>query len=311
MEKYPVAGLDITIEIVSGPNTGEAVTAASDTSGAAALTYNGDGGPGIDIIVASAAHPGTGAVMADTSTVTWINSPPVCDAGGPYDVVVESDTASVTPDAGASSDAEGDSLRFHWTVDCEGAWFDDEYSATPVLMITGDCLCVDSIAVGVMVSDGYDSTSCGAAVHIDDQRPPIIVVREEPLSIWPPNHKHRKITPDMMLVSAEDACGNPIDIEDAVVMEVRSDEPCNDKGDGNTVGDIRIKCPNVVFLRSERAGGGNGRVYTIVYRITAENGVSTEGEARVIVPHDASSKMAIEDEYGGYVVIPECGDEER
>ncbi len=308
-ETYPVSGLDVTIAVVDGPNVSETITAPTDTNGVVTFTYNGDNGPGTDVIVASANHPGTGSIMADTVMVTWLNAPPVCDAGGPYNVVVDSDTAHVTLDAGSSSDAEDDSLRFHWSAGCEGVWFDDESSATPVLTITGDCLCVDSLIVDLMVSDGYDSTTCTAVVHIDDQRPPIIIVRDEPLLMWPPNHKPREITPEMMLVSAEDACGNPIDIFDAVVVEVRSDEPEDGNGDGHTLEDMRVQCPNVVHLRAERAGGGNGRVYTIVYRIVAENGVGAEAEATVIVPHDSSDDTAVEDEYGGYKVIPECGGE--
>jgi hypothetical protein len=307
-ETYPVGDLDVTIAVIDGPNMGETNTAPTDANGVVTFTYNGDGGPGTDMIVASANHPGTGSIMTDTVMVTWLNAPPVCDAGGPYDVVVDSDTVHVTLDAGSSSDAEDDSLRFHWSADCEGVWFDDDRSVTPVLTITGDCLCVDPLTVDLMVSDGYDSTTCTAVIHIDDQRPPIIIVRNEPLLMWPPNHKRREITPDMMLISVEDACGNPIDILEAVVVEVRSDEPEDGNGDGHTFEDIRVLCPNVVHLRAERSGGGNGRVYTIVYRIAAENGVAAEAEATVIVPHDSSDDTAVEDEYGGYTVIPECGD---
>ena len=38
-----------------------------------------------------------------------------------------------------------------------------------------------------------------------------------------------------------------------------------------------------------------------------ECNVSADAEAKVIVPHDASDPHAIEDEHGGYKVIPECG----
>jgi hypothetical protein len=297
----------VTIEIIDGPNAAETITAPTDTAGAVSFTYNGDGGPGTDVIVASAYHPGTGALMTDTATVTWVNAPPVCDAGGPYTVVVETDTAYVILDAGSSSDAENDSLRFHWVIGCGETIIDDDSSAAPLLMITGECLCVDSFAVELTVSDGYDGTTCSSVVRIDDRRPPIITMRDEPLLMWPPNHKYREITPDMMIVSAEDACGVPIDIFSAVIVEITSDEPEDDTGDGRTVDDIRVDCPNVAYLRSERAGGGNGRVYTIVYRIVADNGVAAEGAATAIVPHDSSDDAAVADEYGGYSVIPGCG----
>ena len=73
--------------------------------------------------------------------------------------------------------------------------------------------------------------------------------------------------------------------------------------------DIVIHCPNTVELRAERRGGGDGRVYTIVYRVTGENGESVDAEARVIVPHDASSAHAGEDADGGFTVVPDCDDD--
>jgi hypothetical protein len=305
-EEYPIEGIEVTIAVTEGPNLSESVIANTNANGAVTLTYNGDGGPGIDMIIASAIHPGTGTVMTDTVTVTWINDPPVCDPGCPTTVVVESDTATVNLDGSMSSDAEGDSLRFFWSTQCEETSFDDALSATPVLTITGDCLCIDTLAVDLMVSDGFDTTYCTTVIIIDDQRPPIVEEREEPLVMWPPNHKYQKITPDMMLLSAVDACGNPIDVSGAEVLEVRSDEPDDANGDGKTIKDIRVECPNTVHLRRERMGGGNGRVYTIIYRLVTDNGAGTDIEVKAIVPHDASGKPVIEDEGGGYVIVPEC-----
>ena len=304
-DSYPVAGQDVTITVVAGPNALTTTTGKTDVDGVVTLTYTGDGGPGTDTIVAETLHPGTGSTLSDTVTVTWINSPPTCDAGGPYHATFDTDTVTVTLDASASSDAEGDSLRYLWQVDCEDARFDDATSATPVLTLTGECLCVDSLLVNLHVSDGFDTTSCDATLFLHDIRPPTIEVREDPLRMWPPNHKYREVTADMMLVAAYDACDIPIDISRAVIVEVRCDEPVNDNGDGNTEPDIMVMCPNSVDLRAERAGGGDGRVYTIVYRITGDNGVSAEAEAKVFVPHDASNDHAAEGD-GGYTV-PGCG----
>jgi len=306
-EAYPEEGLSVVIEIVDGPNASVTGTMTTDAEGVVALTYTGDGGPGVDVIVATVVHPGTGVALADTVTATWLNAPPVCDAGGPYEVAVTGDTAQVALDAGASSDADGDPLSFRWSVLCEGgAAFDDDRAVSPVLTLTGDCLCVDSVMVRVTVSDGFDSTVCEAAIHIDDLRPPIIVMRADPIVLWPPNHKYHTVTPRMMIVSAEDACGVPIDVWGALVMEVRSDEPDDANGDGKTINDIRVTCPNVVDLRAERMGGGNGRVYTIVYRLFTDNGVWADAEGRVIVPHDASGKTVIDDGGSPYVVAPMC-----
>ncbi len=304
---YPEADLTVIFEIVSGPNAPAADTVVTDAAGAAAFTYTGAGGPGTDAIVGSVVHPGTGATLADTVTVTWLNAPPVCDAGGPYMVVVTEDTVHVTLDGGASSDADGDPLSFRWSALCEGAAFDDDEAVSPVLTLTGDCLCVDSVVVHLTVSDGFDSTVCEAAIRIDDQRPPIIVMREDALVLWPPNHKYHTITPEMMIASITDACGVPIDVSEALIVEVRSDEPDDANGDGRTINDIVVTCPNHVDLRAERMGGGNGRVYTIVYRVVAENGVAAEASGRVVVPHDQSGRTAVDDG-DAVVVTPHCGE---
>lgn len=302
----PVVGAEVIFQIVEGPNATESDTTMTDAQGQALFTFNGDGGPGVDTIVGWTAHPGTGTILSDTVTVTWVNAPPVCDAGGPYVVVVTTDTAQVTLDAGMSSDADGDSLMYHWSVACGEASFDDDTAVSPVLTLTGECLCVDSVTVTLTVNDGFDETTCEAVVTIDDQRPPVIVMREDPIVLWPPNHKFHTIHPDQLIMSAADACGVPIDISSAVVVEVRSDEPDDANGDGRTTGDIRVACPNTVDLRAERMGGGNGRVYAIVYRITGPNGVSADGEGLVVVPHDSSGKPVVADEFGGFVVTPDC-----
>ena len=305
---YPVVGQDLVLAVVSGPNAGEPVEAVTDTAGRATLSYEGLNGPGTDTVVAQSFHPGTGLALTDTVTVAWLNTPPVCDAGGPYAVTVTTDTVQVMLDGSASSDADGDSVTFLWSVDCDGASFDDAASATPVLTLTGACLCVDALTVSLTVGDGYVTSDCEATVTIDDQRPPVVEMREEPIVLWPPNHKYETYTPEMFIERAEDACGRPIDLSTVAIVEVRSDEPDDDKGDGRTVNDIVIHCPNTVELRAERMGGGDGRVYTIVYRVTADNGVSVDEEAVVVVPHDSSSAHAGVDPDGGFTVVPDCGD---
>lgn len=304
---YPVTGIAVVTTVIEGPHIARNDTSVTDESGMISWSYLGDGAPGTDLIVSTAKHPGTGLVMSDTVMVTWLNHPPVCDAGGPYTVDVFADTAQISLDANGSSDADGDSLRFTWTIDCEdGVWLDDEHAVSPTLMITGSCLCVDSFSVNLTVYDGYDSTSCVSTVHINDLRPPVIEVREDWLEIWPPNHKYHEITPEMMILSVADACGNPIDVSSGIVIEVRSDEPENGHGDGNKRDDMKVTCPNLVDLRAERMGPGNGRVYTIVYRYHTRNGVSGDAEAYVAVPHDSSGKEIVNDEGCGYSIVPDC-----
>lgn len=309
-EAYPVVGHDVGFQIIEGPNAAEAVTIATDTLGTAAFAYNGAGGSGTDVIAVSSVHPGTGEAFADTVTVDWLNTAPTCDAGGPYAVTIDADTMTVTLDGTGSADADGDSLTFEWSFAFEGGSLDDAASANPILTLTGDALCADTLMVDLMVRDAVDSSMCQAVITLDDQRAPIIEVRSDPVSLWPPNHKYHTITPEMVFESAEDACGNPIDLTGVEVVSVSSDEPEDHKGDGKTMDDIVVDCPNSVMLRAERMGGGEGRVYTIHYRLAGENDVATDVEFKVIVPHDQSGKMVVAREGMGYTVTPDCGDDD-
>ena len=308
-DEFPLIGLDVEFEILEGPQAGALMTAATDTFGMAKFRYMGENGPGTDVIVARGFHPGTGEALIDTVTATWYNVPPTCDAGGPYAVTVEEDTVMITLDASASADADGDTLTFAWSVETEGASLDDPTAVMPVLTLTGAALCADSLMVDLVVSDGFDSSECAAVVVLDDMRAPIVEVTDMAVELWPVNHKHVAITPDMFVEDIADACGRPIELDGVEVVMVRSDEPEDHKGDGRTVNDIIVHCDGSVELRAERMGGSNGRVYEITYRITGENGVYADFTGWVEVPHDQSGSGAMDDGDAGYTVEADCDDD--
>lgn len=141
-----------------------------------------------------------------------------------------------------------------------------------------------NLAVSVSAQDG-----CGApendfaeAVIVDDT-PPTIDVELDPDSLWPPNHKMVPIEAD---VTVDDNCPGV----QFALTSVTSDEPDNGAGDGNTVNDIQdatIGTPDAAFsLRSERAGGGDGRIYTVSYTATDGSENETEDSATVTVAHN-------------------------
>ena len=66
------------------------------------------------------------------------------------------------------------------------------------------------------------------------------------------------------------------------VTAVTSDEADNGRGDGNTEADINLLDDFTVELRSERQGGGDGRVYRIEY----ETDDGETGACEIHVPHD-------------------------
>ena len=89
---------------------------------------------------------------------------------------------------------------------------------------------------------------------------------------------------------AEDTCDpNPI----VVLTSVTSNEPDNSTGDGNTSPDIKganIGAEDYVFfVRAERSGNGDGRIYTVTYTVTDGSGNATSDSATVTVANNASS----------------------
>jgi hypothetical protein len=66
---------------------------------------------------------------------------------------------------------------------------------------------------------------------------------------------------------------------------VTSNEPANGLGDGDTDSDWEIGEGLTLKLRAERAGGGSGRIYTIVFACTDEAGNTVTKTATVSVPH--------------------------
>ena len=99
-------------------------------------------------------------------------------------------------------------------------------------------------------------------------------------NLWPPNHKFRLIT----LTGATDPDGDPVVL---TVEGVTQDEPLNGKADGNTSPDAKPgAASNQVYLRAERSGQGNGRVYRIAFSGSDGQGGTCSGVAVVGVPHD-------------------------
>jgi hypothetical protein len=80
-----------------------------------------------------------------------------------------------------------------------------------------------------------------------------------------------------------DNCALP---PDSCTLSVTSNEPVNGKGDGDTAPDWIVLDDHHVLLRAERAGNGNGRIYTITITCTDSGGNSSTEEVEVTVPHD-------------------------
>lgn len=139
--------------------------------------------------------------------------------------------------------------------------------------------------------DHSNSSQCQAKVRVVDTTPPVITVTLNRDSMWPPNHKLVEI---LATVEVEDICDpNPT----FVLTSITSNEPINGPGDGNTAPDwteADFGTPDTQFkLRSERAGGGSGRIYTILYTASDADGNTAQAQAIVRVAHDQSGEAIL------------------
>jgi hypothetical protein len=138
----------------------------------------------------------------------------------------------------------------------------------------------------IAFDDAGNSATCMAAVRVIDTTAPEISVTVEPQVLWPPNHKMVEV---VYTVTVSDICDpDPT----WVLVDIVSDEPEDDNGDGNTEPDIQdadFGTPdNVVSLRAERDGRQDGRVYTATFAVTDCSGNSSQTTCDVFVPHSAN-----------------------
>jgi hypothetical protein len=114
------------------------------------------------------------------------------------------------------------------------------------------------------------------------EKPPVTMATN-PTSLWPPNHKMREVS-----ITFEGLECYPETTP--TLASVTSDEPDNGTGDGDTVEDIQGaemgSDDRELLLRAERAGSGDGRVYTVTYELILDDAEPVMMSAEVTVPHD-------------------------
>lgn len=148
--------------------------------------------------------------------------------------------------------------------------------ACPTTLIT------TAVASFVDLASVPGSASGQASTTVLDVTPPKITIILSPSSLWPPNHQMVPIT--ATIVATDECDPNPL----VRLVSVVSSEPDNGLGDGDLAADIADATPGTddrsISVRSERAGGGIGRTYTVRYRATDASGNNAEATATVIVP---------------------------
>lgn len=136
----------------------------------------------------------------------------------------------------------------------------------------------------IAINAAYKTAFCSFNVTVNDmQAPAITEVSADPSSLWPVNHKMKNV---LIRYNTSDNCG-------AVTskLTVSCNEPVNGNGDGNTSTDWIVVDNHHLQLRAERAGNGNGRIYTVTISSTDAAGNTAVKTIDVIVPHDMSTTV--------------------
>lgn len=152
----------------------------------------------------------------------------------------------------------------------------------PWVDYTGPFPVASTTSVTFYAIDNADNQSPPETVTytISVNRPPVCeaATASPGLIAWPPNHR---VVP-VSILGIVDPDGDPITI---AVDSIWQDEPTLTPGTGNTPVDGGILPDGRPWVRAERSGRGDGRVYEI--RFTASDGTaSCSGTVFIWVPHD-------------------------
>jgi hypothetical protein len=285
----------------AGPDTTEECTGPSGTQ--VQLDGTGSSDPDGDVLSYSWSPAGlfddptsatpTGTFSLGTETVTLTVSDGLEDDSDDVDVTIV-DTTPPTMTCPDSITVECSDFCGTPAADSQLVDFFNTFDATDICdddldtsLVYPACFPLGSTDVTwTATDDSGNQASCVAVVTVEDTTPPEISVTLNRYVLWPPNHKMADI---IATVAVDDICDED---PDTILVDITSNEPDNNGGDGDTDGDIQnadFGTADFEFqLRSERSGKRTGRIYTITYRGTDDSGNSADSVVFVEVPHDYS-----------------------
>ncbi|MBW8039347.1 MAG: hypothetical protein FVQ85_05055 [Planctomycetes bacterium] len=207
------------------------------------------------------------------------NTSPVANAGP--DQVVEcacntGEGTKVTLDGNGSYDADGDPLTFTWSGSFVGS---PAQGAAPTVTLEDGC--PDNYVITLVVNDGIDDSEPNdVVITVVDTTPPDFELSVNPTMLWPPDHKMYEITPRWTVSDKCDAT------PDVMLVSIAMSEADNIPGGGNTSDDIQIGEDGSIYLRAERSGTTDDRIYTITYQAVDDSGNAAVRSTIVSIPHD-------------------------
>jgi hypothetical protein len=232
------------------------------------------------------------------------------DAGGTTRSVTQHVTVhDTTPPTITVDGANPLYVECHTTFVDPGATAHDNcgnFAATASGVVDANTVGTYTINYNATDAAGNPAAQVSRTVIVQDTLDPTITLNGQTPSMWPPNHDYHTFGVADFVTSASDQCDTSITVGSVVITKVTSDEAENGNGSGNTLKDIVIasNCKSVQ-LRSEREGGGNGRVYTIYFKVTDASGHFATATAKVVVPHNPGETAV--DSGPHYTVTSNCG----
>ncbi len=222
-------------------------------------------------------------------TVTSHGYNPIANAGGNKCV---NENGDVTLN-GSGMDPNDDPIHFTWSqTGGPTTPLDDSTSPTPSLKAPFVNAAGATLTYQLLVWDDFGGWGIDKATitvkNIND--PPNIdhAIADVPI-LWAPDHR---LVP-VQISGVTDAENNAT----ITITKVTQDEPTNGLGDGDTPIDAILK-GDMVLLRAERSGKGDGRVYKVYF--TASDfestalGNSPAGFVKVVVPKSKKTDAAID-----------------
>jgi tripartite motif-containing protein 71 len=295
------AGTDQTVECAGATTSVTLDGSASTGSGTLSYTWKegattlGTGATlvtslplGTHSITLTVSSSGGGSDDDEVLITITDTSAPVITLNGSNPMTVECHTSFTDPGATASDDCAG------------------SFPATASGSVNVNVPGTYTITYNASDPSGNPAVPVTRTVNVVDTTAPVINLNGFMPEIWPPNHEYRTFSVTDFVASVTDSCNTSLDLSSVVISQVTSDELENSGGDGNTLNDIVIaaNCKSVQ-LRSERDGGGDGRVYTITFKVTDASGNVATATARVVVPHSQNGGPAV-DSGPHYVVNVSC-----
>jgi hypothetical protein len=184
--------------------------------------------------------------------------------------------------------------------------------ATTTCTLSGQRLPLGDHTVTCTSTDEAQNTaSCNFVARVADTQPPVAGGSNN-MVLWPADSGLVEVTLMDCAGHSVDACWGFLNLRThGVITHITSDELENapGNGDGNTSNDMQVKKPWLALLRAERNSSGNGRVYTVHYRVTDDstdpNARHADSSCKVYVPAQSGTPVGDDTPSASYCVEPQ------